>query len=54
MATTEDRTQSTRYFIGSGTKQYVGEMPRLKYFEGMKMMNDMMKMNGTATLTIWE
>jgi FtsP/CotA-like multicopper oxidase with cupredoxin domain len=21
-------------------------MPRLKYFEGMKMMNDMMKMNG--------
>ena len=54
MATTEDRTQSTSYFIGSGTKQYVGEMPRLKYFEGMKMMNDMMKMNGTATLTIWE
>lgn len=46
MATTEDRTQSTSYFIGSGTKQYVGEMPRLKYFEGMKMMNDMMKMNG--------
>ena len=46
MATTEDRTQSTSYFIGNGTKQLVGEMPRLKYFEGMKMMNDMMKMNG--------
>lgn len=46
MATTEDRTQSTSYFIGNGTKQFVGEMPRLKYFEGMKMMNDMMKMNG--------
>ncbi|WLD23056.1 multicopper oxidase domain-containing protein [Flavobacterium dauae] len=46
MATTEDRTQSASYFIGNGTRQYVGEMPRLKYFEGMKMMNDMMKMNG--------
>lgn len=46
MATTEDRTQSTSYFIGNGAKQYVGEMPHLKYFEGMKMMNDMMKMNG--------
>ncbi|MDF3079136.1 MAG: copA 3 [Sphingobacteriaceae bacterium] len=46
MATTEDRTQSTSYFIGNGAKQPVGEMPRLKYFEGMKMMNDMMKMNG--------
>ncbi len=46
MATTEDRTQSTSYFIGDGEKQYVGDMPRLKYFEGMKMMNDMMKMNG--------
>lgn len=46
MATTEDRTQSASYFLGNGTPQYVGEMPRLKYFEGMKMMNDMMKMNG--------
>ena len=46
MATTEDRTQSTSYFIGNGEKTMVGAMPRLKYFEGMKMMNDMMKMNG--------
>ncbi|MCH5716389.1 cupredoxin domain-containing protein [Niabella hibiscisoli] len=46
MATTEDRTQSTSYFIGDGAKQLAGAMPRLKYFEGMKMMNDMMKMNG--------
>lgn len=46
MATTEDRTQSTSYFIGTGTKHNIGPMPRLKYFEGMKMMNDMMKMNG--------
>lgn len=46
MATTEDRTQSASYFLGNGEKQYVGEMPRLNYFEGMQMMNDMMKMNG--------
>ena len=46
MATTEDRTQSTSYFIGSGERQYIGQLPKLKYFEGMKMMNDMMKMNG--------
>jgi len=46
MATTEDRTQSTSYFIGNGTKQYVGDLPRLKYFAGMQMMNDMMRMNG--------
>jgi CopA family copper-resistance protein len=46
MATTEDRTNSTSYFIGPGTRQSIGAMPRLKYFDGMKMMNDMMKMNG--------
>jgi Putative multicopper oxidases len=46
MATTEDRSQSASYFIGMGEKQHVGALPRLKYFEGMKMMNDMMKMNG--------
>lgn len=46
MATTEDRTQSTSYFIGNGIKQLISPLPRLKYFDGMKMMNDMMKMNG--------
>ncbi|HTN45033.1 MAG TPA: multicopper oxidase domain-containing protein [Flavipsychrobacter sp.] len=46
MATTEDRTQSASYFIGNGEKKHVGAMLRLKYFEGMKMMNDMMQMNG--------
>lgn len=46
MATTEDRTQSAAYFIGSGEKQYIAPLPRLMYFDGMKMMNDMMKMNG--------
>lgn len=46
LATTEDRTQSASYFIGNGIKQLISPLPRLKYFEGMKMMNDMMKMNG--------
>ena len=46
LATTEDRTQSASYFIGNGVKQLISPLPRLKYFEGMKMMNDMMKMNG--------
>ncbi|MCT2562726.1 multicopper oxidase domain-containing protein [Chryseobacterium herbae] len=46
LATTEDRTQSASYYVGSGIKQLISPLPRLKYFEGMKMMNDMMKMNG--------
>lgn len=46
LATTEDRTQSASYYIGNGVKQLISPLPRLKYFEGMKMMNDMMKMNG--------
>jgi FtsP/CotA-like multicopper oxidase with cupredoxin domain len=44
--TTEDRTQSASLWLGNGIKQLISPMPRLKYFEGMKMMNDMMKMNG--------
>lgn len=46
LATTEDRTQSASYFIGNGIKQLISPLPTLKYFEGMKMMNDMMKMDG--------
>ncbi len=46
LATTEDRTNSASYYIGNGIKQLVSPQPRLKYFEGMKMMNNMMKMNG--------
>lgn len=47
IATTEDRTNSASLYIGNGIKQTITPMPRLKYFEGMKMMNDMMKMNGS-------
>jgi len=46
LATTEDRTQSSSLYIGNGIKQLISPLPRLKYFEGMKMMNGMMKMNG--------
>lgn len=46
LATTEDRTKSASVYIGNGIKQLTTPQPRLKYFEGMKMMNSMMKMNG--------
>jgi CopA family copper-resistance protein len=45
-ATTEDKTNSASMFIGDGIKQLIQPMGRLKYFEGMKMMNAMMKMDG--------
>jgi CopA family copper-resistance protein len=46
LATSEDRTKSTSIYIGVGAKQPAPTLPRLHYFEGMKMMNAMMKMNG--------
>jgi CopA family copper-resistance protein len=46
LATSEDRTKSTSLYIGDGIKQLVAPLPKLKYFDGMKMMNGMMKMNG--------
>ncbi|MBK6339237.1 MAG: multicopper oxidase domain-containing protein [Bacteroidetes bacterium] len=46
LATPEDRTKSASLFIGNGIKQLDNSLPKLKYFEGMKMMNDMVKMNG--------
>jgi FtsP/CotA-like multicopper oxidase with cupredoxin domain len=47
LVTPEDRTKSTSIYIGKGIKQLTSPMPKLKYFEGMKMMNDMMNMDGT-------
>ncbi len=46
LATSEDRTKSTSLFLGVGKKINAKPLPKLKYFEGMKMMNGMMKMNG--------
>lgn len=45
-ATAEDRTKAASLWLGSGMKMKAPVLPHLKYFEGMKMMNDMMKMNG--------
>jgi len=47
LVTPEDRTKSASIYIGEGIKQLVSPMPKLMYFEGMKMMNSMMNTNGT-------
>ena len=46
-ATSEDRTGFSSLWLGSGHKMPAPTLPRLKYFEGMKMMNDMMNLDGT-------
>lgn len=46
LVTPEDRTKSASLFLGGGIPYLTAPMPKLKYFEGMKMMNGMMKMNG--------
>ncbi|SHG23501.1 copper-resistance protein, CopA family [Flavobacterium segetis] len=47
LVTPEDRSKSASIYIGSGIKQLVSPMPKLKYFEGMKMMNGMMNIDGS-------
>jgi FtsP/CotA-like multicopper oxidase with cupredoxin domain len=47
LATAEDRTKSTSLWLGDGMKMKAQPMPKLKYFEGMKMMNDMMNLDGS-------
>ncbi|RYG41434.1 MAG: copper oxidase, partial [Chitinophagaceae bacterium] len=46
LVTPEDRTKSASLWLGSGTKVPAAPLPKLKYFPGMKMMNEMMAMNG--------
>lgn len=46
LVTPEDRTKSASLWLGSGEKVAAGAMPKLEYFEGMQMMNDMMDMRG--------
>jgi CopA family copper-resistance protein len=46
LVTPEDRTKSASLWLGKGEKIHAQKMPKLKYFAGMKMMNDMMDMNG--------
>ena len=45
-ATSEDRIGSTSLWLGNGIKQLVSPLKPLKYFKGMQMMNDMIKMDG--------
>jgi FtsP/CotA-like multicopper oxidase with cupredoxin domain len=46
LVTPEDRTKSASLWLGSGMKMPAIKLPKLKYFAGMKMMNDMMAMDG--------
>ena len=46
LATSEDRTKTASLWLGNGMKMPAKRLARLKYFDGMKMMNDMMDMNG--------
>ena len=45
-ATAEDRTGSALLWLGEGPAHGLPRLPTLNYFEGMKMMNGMMRMNG--------
>jgi CopA family copper-resistance protein len=51
VATSEDRIGQASLWLGSGLKQLEEPLPKLKYFAGMKMMNDMMKVNGNMDTT---
>ena len=46
VATAEDRTGSSQVWFGEGEKVMYQSLPRLDYFEGMQMMNDMMNTGG--------
>lgn len=46
LVTPEDRTKSASLWLGKGEKVPAHKLPKLKYFAGMKMMNDMMDMSG--------
>jgi len=46
LSTAEDRTRSTSLWLGSGEKVKAKPLGKLQYFEGMGMMNGMMKLNG--------
>ena len=46
LVTPEDRTKSASLWLGGGEKVPAAKLPKLKYFAGMKMMNNMMDMKG--------
>ena len=46
LVTPEDRSKAASLWLGQGHKVPATKLPKLNYFEGMKMMNDMMDMKG--------
>jgi CopA family copper-resistance protein len=46
LATPEDRSGYASLFLSEGETVFAEKLPRLDYFAGMKMMNDMMDMSG--------
>ena len=48
LVTPEDRTKSASLWLGAGQQVAATRLPTLKYFAGMKMMNDMMDMRGNV------
>ena len=46
LVTPEDRTKHASLWLGSGDKVFAQKLLRPKYFAGMKMMNEMMDMQG--------
>lgn len=46
LATAEDRSGYTSLWLGDGPKVPAEKFPKLDYFKGMKMMNEMMTMGG--------
>lgn len=46
LVTPEDRIKSASLWLGNGEKVAASRLQTLKYFAGMKMMNDMMDMKG--------
>ncbi len=51
LVTPEDRTGSASLWLGSGEKVPATKLPKLKYFAGMEMMNNMIDMNGNIIET---
>lgn len=49
LVTPEDRTNSASLWLGIGEKVPAKRLPKLKYFAGMKMMNEMIDMQGNLT-----
>ena len=47
VATAEDRTGRAEYWFGEGMRMAYEALPRLNYFEGLKMMNAMMNIDGS-------